>query len=602
MDHLWDVFESSVHMNLTLSKVDKFIYLRSLLESTAVDAISGLSLSSANYDEAVTILQKRFGNKKLIIAKHMDALCNLEAVRSVNNLKSLRHLFDTVEAHVRGLRALGVPSTSYGELLTSVLMNKLPQELRLLIGRKLGEDDWMLDAIMVIFETEVTVRESTATAVSHHITPKPTKPSASNRTCPTLNSFMTTNQVSCAYCSQSHPSASCRLISTVEDRKQALMKSGCCFNCLRRGHIGRDCRSSTKCNTCSGRHHISICVRSTCKTITPPTTTQTTSTPTPNASSTTIAYTCVDTQTPVLLQTARATIGNPSTDQSSEVRLILDCGSQRTYITKQVQETLSLKALRTETVMINTFGANQRSRGEVLYLSALVVPVVCDPVCCQPISLTQSSYDYLLELDLANSSLSGNKLDIYILIGSDYYWMLVTGRVLRDKDGPTAIHSRLGWILSGPTDVSSQSDTFVNLISSHSLLADSSLELEPQDDLDSALRKFWTLESLGISSDEPSVYDVFKQHITFKDHRYVVNLPWKETHPHLPTNLDLCRRRLDGLLHRLKQEPDLHGDYHRIIQDQVKRGLWNWHRPLTMIRNTICLIIPLSDETKLPQG
>ena len=119
--------------------------------------------------------------------------------------------------------------------------------------------------------------------------------------------------------------------------------------------------------------------------------------------------------------------------------------------------------------------------------------------------------------------------------------MLVTGRVLRDKDGPTAIHSRLVWILSGPTDVSSQSDTFVNLISSHSLLADSSLELEPQDDLDSALRKFWTLESLGISSDEPSVYDVFKQLITFKDHRYVVNLPWKETHPHLPTNLDLCR-------------------------------------------------------------
>ena len=375
-----------------------------------------------------------------------------------------------------------MPSTSYGELLTSVLMNKLPQELRLLIGRKLGEDDWTLDAIMVIFETEVTIRESTATAVSHYITPKPTKPSASNRTCPTLNSFMTTNQVSCAYCSQSHPSASCRLISIVEDRKQALMKSERCFNCLRRGHIGRDCRSSTKCNTCSGRHH-SICTRSTRKTITPPTTTQTTSTPTPpTAPSTTIAYTCVDTQTPVLLQTARARIGNPSTDQSSEVRLILDCGSQRTYITKQVQETLSLKALRTETVMINTFGANQRSRqtcdivefnitvkdGEVLYLSALVVPVVCDPVCCQPISLTQSTYDYLSELDLADSSLSGNKLDIDVLIRSDYYWMLVTGRVLRNQDGPTAIHSRLGWILSGPTDVSSLSGTFVNLILSHS--------------------------------------------------------------------------------------------------------------------------------------
>ena len=108
---------------------------------------------------------------------------------------------------------------------------------------------------------------------------------------------------------------------------------------------------------------------------------------------------------------------------------------------EQVQETLSLKALRTETVVINTFGANQRSRqtcdvmefnitvkdGKVLYLSALVVPFVCDPVCCQPVSLTQSTYDYLSELDLANSSISGNKLDIDVLIGSAYYWILVTG-------------------------------------------------------------------------------------------------------------------------------------------------------------------------------
>ena len=114
----WDFFESSVHMNSTLSKVHKFIYLRPLLQSTAADAISGLSLSSVNYDEAVTILRKRFGKKKLI-TKHMDALWNLEAVRSVNNLKSLCHLFDTVDAHVRGLRALGVPSTSYGELLAT---------------------------------------------------------------------------------------------------------------------------------------------------------------------------------------------------------------------------------------------------------------------------------------------------------------------------------------------------------------------------------------------------------------------------------------------------------------------------------------------------
>ena len=89
--------------------------------------------------------------------------------------------------------------------------------------------------------------------------------------------------------------------------------------------------------------------------------------------------------------------------------------------------------------------------GAMIYITALVVPVVCDPVCHQPVSLTQGTYDYLSGLDLTDSSTSGADLDIDVLVGSDYYWTLVTGCVLWNQDGPTAIHSRLGWILSGPT-------------------------------------------------------------------------------------------------------------------------------------------------------
>ena len=210
--------------------------------------------------------------------------------------------------------------------------------------------------------------------------------------------------------------------------------------------------------------------------------------------------------------------------------------------------------------------------GAMIYITALVVPVVCDPVCHQPVSLTQGTYDYLSGLDLADSSTSGADLDIDVLVGSDYYWMLVTGRVSWNQDGPTAIHTRLGWILSGPNgpiEVMDQTDTFVNLISSHTLLSSTTQELEPQTDLDAGLKKFWDLESMGIFKEEPSVYEVFKQHITFKDQRYFVNLPWKETHPGLPTNIELCQQRLQGLLRRLRQDPELLVEYHKIIQDQL---------------------------------
>ena len=125
----WDTFESAVHRNSTLSSIDKFNYLNSLLESTAAEAIAGLTLTSANYEEAVATLKRRFGNKQLIVNHHMDLLLNLEAVSSQHNLRGLRQLFDIVESNVRGLRALGVPASSYGGLLSSILVSKLPTGL-----------------------------------------------------------------------------------------------------------------------------------------------------------------------------------------------------------------------------------------------------------------------------------------------------------------------------------------------------------------------------------------------------------------------------------------------------------------------------------------
>lgn len=62
-------------------------YLRSLLEQTAREAISGLSLMSANYDEAISILTRPFGSKQQIVNKHMDVLLNVEPVTSQQNVR-----------------------------------------------------------------------------------------------------------------------------------------------------------------------------------------------------------------------------------------------------------------------------------------------------------------------------------------------------------------------------------------------------------------------------------------------------------------------------------------------------------------------------------
>ena len=125
----WESYCAAIHDNPSFTDTEKFNYLRSLLEHTALNAISGFSLTAPNYTEAVLALEKHFGNKQRIVTKHMDALMNLDTVTSSTDIKPLRWLYDHIESHTRSLKSLGVESRSYGGLLASVLLNKLPQEL-----------------------------------------------------------------------------------------------------------------------------------------------------------------------------------------------------------------------------------------------------------------------------------------------------------------------------------------------------------------------------------------------------------------------------------------------------------------------------------------
>ena len=87
------------------------------------------------------------------------------------------------------------------------------------------------------------------------------------------------------------------------------------------------------------------------------------------------------------------------------------------------------------------------------------------------------------------------------------------------------------------------------------------------------LTQFWELESLGITQNEPSVHEAFKKSIQFKNGRYKVSLPWRPNQSQLPTNLELARKRLQGLLKRLSQHPEVQQEYHAVIQEQLRLGI-----------------------------
>ena len=149
----YDAFDPSVHKNPSLSDVDHFNYVCNLVGGTAYSTIAGLQLTEVNYKAALKVLKEIFGQERIIINCHMENLMKILPVYSCTDIRKVRKLYDAIEQNCRGLQALGVTSSSYGAVLVPVLLQKLPEDIKLELTRKLekpstdeptSDDQWDL--------------------------------------------------------------------------------------------------------------------------------------------------------------------------------------------------------------------------------------------------------------------------------------------------------------------------------------------------------------------------------------------------------------------------------------------------------------------------
>ena len=62
----WNQLCSAIHKNNSISDIDKFSYLKTFLCDSANATISGLSLSAANYVQAIELLKDRYVIARLL--------------------------------------------------------------------------------------------------------------------------------------------------------------------------------------------------------------------------------------------------------------------------------------------------------------------------------------------------------------------------------------------------------------------------------------------------------------------------------------------------------------------------------------------------------
>ena len=134
-----------------------------------------------------------------------------------------------------------------------------------------------------------------------------------------------------------------------------------------------------------------------------------------------------------------------------------DQGFHWSYITERVKSFLKLIPTSHENMSISTFGNKAQEKkelqrvcfnrknasGNYSSIETLCTGFICWPLKNQPVEFTQKNYSHLQILNLADSGASS---DIDLLIGSDYYWDLVTGKFKTGTPGePVAVETMFGF-------------------------------------------------------------------------------------------------------------------------------------------------------------
>ena len=431
-----------MNSSTTLSEVQKLSYLCAQLQGDAFRVVAGFPLTHTSYNQSMTLLKNRFDQPHKLIAVHMQALLHLP--KPSNTLASLQLFHDSVEGHVRSLTSLGKPLDSYADMLLSVILEKLPGETRKHLARERTDGEWTFQSLQDAVLKEIRVFESVLNMPS----PPSHTPTASfhagTRRITTRQAAGDLKKRVCVYCKGSHASIDCDVVPQPSKRLEIVCQHNLCFNCLAR-HKMSQCTSRNRCRKCSRKHHTSLCNQQGGNNSSSNASDHQNSSNTPDTVTTltttagmTIIATSASSSLHVagdnvcLLKTAVANVYANNT--GIEANILLDEGSQRSFLTECLARSLQLQPDHTEDICLASFGSStglvrrlnvatillETITGDKLPLSVLLVPAIAAPIqntSCSSIA----NLPYLKELKLANPLTAGEQFNITLLIGADYY-------------------------------------------------------------------------------------------------------------------------------------------------------------------------------------
>lgn len=245
--------------------------------------ISSISITAANYALAWSILDKYYNRPKLIVEKHLKAICDLPKMRKAS-YEELARFANILETNSSEVRLLG--QATYDTLLIHFMTARLDNDTRL---------KWCEDPRANGFPTEeqflkflherrdVLFQMSSGSALTSESKPVGTtsrnvsnkrgnssshtsrnqqynyqrRGNVRNSRAPSLHrSISAAVKKVCPICKSRHDAYRCAQIlqSSVEKRLDLVKRANLCIKCMRPNHEARDCRFRN-CRRCKLPHN-----------------------------------------------------------------------------------------------------------------------------------------------------------------------------------------------------------------------------------------------------------------------------------------------------------------------------------------------------------
>lgn len=625
-----DTFESLVNQNRHIAAINKFHYLRNSLIGSANVAIRSIEFADANYELAWRKVCDRYNNKNTLINNHLSAIVNLQPLQKAT-YGSLRYVADIVDKNLSSLNSLDISTDNWDPLVIFIISEKLDQKTK---GKWVEyKGNMSHQPTLTDFNNFLEIRMnvlggSTSGNPTYHENKTTTQfknNTFNNKPKTNIQSYTINNNptTGCVICDQQHFIYYCPKFTSmsIDNRVREVSKLKLCANCLRSVHNITQCPLKGSCKVCRSKHNTLLHQDNS-----------------PGHSSTAEDRGLIPTMSnpvsltafspgQVLLCTAQVEVTNTQTQLTALARILLDTGSQSSFMTTNLKEKLGLKSqpIQFKVSGINNVECRITERCSVniksrinnfqIQVNCLVIPKITGDLPGIPVDVARLN---LPEDIVLADPLFFDPSQVDVLVGADHFFEIISNHKLNlGPNRPILQSSALGWLVAGPTgdsynqDINKQeSNIQCNVVHDDSIAMRSPKESVFLQEINNTLQRFWEVEELPsdttmstLTLDEQFCESHFKSNTRrLPNGRFQVSLPLKED-PELAlgNSFPIAMKRFFTLERKLHKNPNINQQYTNFIQEysdlghltQIKKPPFGFYLPHH------CVIREQHETTKL---